>query len=70
LRGLPPFGYSPRMSSVETTGRTVQLHLVMPYKQQPRDHPSVRSHLERGFRIVQLQRISDREAVVTLAGSD
>lgn len=47
------------------TGR-VQLHLAMPYKQQPTDHPQVRSYLERGYRIVSLDRVSDREALVTV----
>jgi hypothetical protein len=44
-----------------------QLHIVMPYKLEARNHPRIRSYLDRGYRIVQLQRISDREAIVTLA---
>jgi len=44
----------------------VQLHLVLPYKMQPRKHHSVRRYLESGYRIVQLQRVTDREALVTL----
>jgi len=45
----------------------VQLHLVLPFKHEAQDHPQIRGYLERGFRIVQLQRISDREVVVTLS---
>jgi hypothetical protein len=45
----------------------VQLHLVLPYKFEPRAHRTVRRYLERGYRVVQLQRVSDREALVTLA---
>ncbi len=44
----------------------VQLHLVLPYKIEVRDDPQVRRYLERGYRIEQLQRVSDREAVVVL----
>lgn len=51
----------------ETNGaEIVQLHLVLPYKQEVRTHPRVARLLERGYRIVQLQRVSDREALVTL----
>ena len=46
----------------------LQLHLDLPYKQQPREHPKVRAYLDQGYRIVDLQRLSDREAMVTLAG--
>ncbi len=44
----------------------LQLHLKLPYKFEPRQHHQVRGYLERGYRIVQLQRLTDREAVVTL----
>ncbi len=44
----------------------VQLHLVLPYKFQPTDEPRVKSLLDRGYRIVQLQRVTDREVIVTL----
>ncbi len=47
--------------------KRVQLHLVLPYKLQPREHGRVREYLAHGYRIEQLQRISDREALVTLA---
>ena len=45
----------------------VQLHLVLPYKFEPTDEPQVRGLLDRGYRIVQLQRMTDREVIVTLA---
>jgi hypothetical protein len=44
----------------------VQLHLTMPFRLQPGTHPSVRTYLDRGFRIVAVQRLSDREALVTV----
>ena len=45
----------------------VQLHLVLPYKADPVEHDHVRSYLDRGYRIEQFQRITDREALVTLS---
>ncbi len=44
----------------------LQLHRVLSYKFEPREDPFLRRYLERGYRIEQLQRISDREAVITL----
>jgi hypothetical protein len=44
-----------------------QLHLVLPSRQEAASHPRLRDYLARGFRIVQLQRVTDREVVVTLA---
>jgi predicted GNAT superfamily acetyltransferase len=44
----------------------IQLHLVLPYKFEPRGDKRVRAYLDRGYRIVDLQRITDREALVTL----
>ena len=44
----------------------VQLHVVLPYKADPVEHNHVRSYLDRGYRIEQFQRITDREALVTL----
>ena len=45
----------------------VQIQLGMPYKQQPADHPRVRAYLDRGYRVVHVQRVTDQEALVTLA---
>jgi hypothetical protein len=47
--------------------RRVQLHLVLPYKEDPADHRKIRAYLDRGYQIEQLQRLTDREAIVTLA---
>jgi hypothetical protein len=47
-------------------GEKVQLHLLLPYKFHPREHPRIRRYLARGYGIAQLQRLSDREVVVTL----
>jgi len=44
----------------------VQLHLKLPFKKQPGEHPRVRDLLQKGYRIVQLQRITDQEVVITL----
>jgi hypothetical protein len=45
----------------------VQLQLPLAYRHEARQHPKIREWLERGYRIVQLQRLSDREVLVTLA---
>ena len=45
----------------------LQLHVELPYKFQPRDDPRVRAWLARGYRIAQYQRVTDREALITLA---
>lgn len=47
----------------------IQLQLALPYKRQPAEHHLVRAYLDRGYRVVHLQRISDRESLVTLAPS-
>ena len=52
------------------TSGPVQLHRVLPYKFEARDDPQIRAYLERGYRIVQLQRVTDREVLVTLARDD
>jgi hypothetical protein len=48
------------------TPRRLQLHLVLPYKFDPIEDHKVRGYLEQGYRVEQLQRVSDREALVTL----
>jgi hypothetical protein len=45
----------------------IQLHLVLPYKFDPRDEPRVARYLEQGYRVEQMQRVTDREAILTLA---
>ena len=42
-----------------------QLHLILPYKHQAMDHPEIRRQLDQGFRIAQIQRVTDREVLVT-----
>jgi len=49
-------------------GERFQLHLVLTYKHEVGEHPRVKQHLDRGCTIVQLQRVSDREVLVTLSG--
>jgi len=44
----------------------IQLHLVLPYKFQPTDEPRVKNLLDRGYRILDLQRVTDREVIITL----
>ena len=50
-----------------TDRERIQLHLVLPYKFDPAEDPRIRRYLDRGYRVEQLQRLTDREAVVTLA---
>jgi hypothetical protein len=51
-------------------GGRVQLHLVLPYKADPIEHHRIKAYLDRGYRIEQLQRLTDREAIVTLGPPD
>jgi hypothetical protein len=44
----------------------IQLHLVVPYKTEIRQDPKIRTYLGQGYRIVQLQRLTDREVITTL----
>jgi len=48
----------------------IQLQLVLPYKFQPGSHREVRSRLAEGFVIEGVQRLTDREAVITLVRPD
>ena len=47
--------------------KRVQMQVILPYKFQPVKHHRIRAYLDDGYRIEELQRISDREVVVTLA---
>ncbi len=49
-----------------TSPDRIQLHLVLPYKHEAASHPRIKAHLEGGYRIEQLQRVTDREVLVTL----
>ena len=69
-----PLAREGRMSDTEKAEtrentKRVQLHLTLLYKHQPRDHPRIREYLDRGFRITQLQRVTDHEVIVTLQSS-
>ena len=44
----------------------VQLHLTLSFKKEPREHPRIIALLDRGYRIAEFQRVTDKEAVVTL----
>ena len=50
--------------------KRLQLQLVLPYKFQPGSHHRVRAYLADGYVLEDVQRLSDREAVVTLALPD
>jgi len=47
-------------------GQRVQIHLALPFKVEPGSHPRIAKLLEQGYRISQLQRLTDRDAIVTL----
>ncbi len=47
--------------------RRVQLHVPLAFKHEPAHDPRVRAFLDRGYRLEELQRLSDRDALVTLA---
>ena len=53
------------MSSTDKKDR-IQLHLVLPYKFEPTEHPKISALLDEGYLIRQLQRVTDREVIVTL----
>jgi len=44
----------------------IQLQLTLPYKREVGEAPRVRRHLDEGYRIVRVQRLTDREVLVTL----
>jgi hypothetical protein len=48
-----------------STLRRQQLHLVLPYKFEPREHPRVAAMLAEGWKIVEVTRVTDRETLVT-----
>jgi hypothetical protein len=43
----------------------IQVQFQIPYNRQAQDDERVRSYLARGWRIAQLQRLSDHEALIT-----
>ena len=54
-----------------TASKRLQLQLPLPYGRQPREDERVRRQLALGWRIAQLQRLSDKEVLITFeaAGS-
>lgn len=56
------------MSSSETAER-IQLHLVLPYKFEAIEEPRVKKLLDRGYLVEHLQRVTDREVIITLRHS-
>ena len=46
--------------------RRIQLHLALPYKFDPWQHPRISRLLQQGYKVAQLQRLTDRDAIVTL----
>jgi len=56
-------------SPARDSAETVQLHLVLPYRIEPRDDPRVLAYLDRGYRVHELQRVTDREVLITLVCS-
>jgi hypothetical protein len=48
-----------------TATKRIQVQLRLPYSREARDDERVRGYLNQGWRIAQLQRLSDQEAVIT-----
>jgi hypothetical protein len=48
------------------SGERVQIHIPLPYKQEPKVNPRVSRLLAEGWRVAGLQRLTDRDALVTL----
>jgi hypothetical protein len=48
-----------------STTKRLQLQLPLPSGREPKDDERVRRQLNLGWRIVQLQRLSDQEVLVT-----
>ena len=46
--------------------KKIQIQLELPYKIEPRENRTIKKYLDKGWRIEHLQRLSDREALVTL----
>jgi len=60
----------PQAARAPEPPRAVQLQLALPYTQEARSHPRVRAWLDRGYRVVDLQRITDHEVLVTLGAGE
>ncbi len=53
------------MSDAATEPDQLQIHLVLPYNIEARRDVRVKGYLSRGYRIAELQRVSDREVLIT-----
>jgi len=47
------------------TSRRVQIQVPLPYGREPRQDERIKQHLDSGWRISQLQRLTDQEVLVT-----
>ena len=45
--------------------RRVQIQVPLPYGREPRQDERIKRHLDEGWRISQLQRLTDQEVLVT-----
>ena len=60
----PRKGIPARLPPV-TEPRRQQLHLALPYKFEPLEHPRVAKMLAEGWNVVDVTRVTDRETLVT-----
>lgn len=56
--------YPPRAPE-GAVARRLQIQIDLPYHREPKDDERVRRYLDAGWRIGQLQRLTDREVVIT-----
>jgi len=54
------------MTDRRDEGNPIQLHVQLAYKFDPNRDPRVRDLLSRGYKVAQFQRVTDRDAIVTL----
>ena len=47
------------------TSRRVQIQVPLPYGREPLQDERIKKHLDAGWRISQLQRLTDQEVLVT-----
>lgn len=53
-----------------TATKRIQVQFPLPFSREARDDERVRGYLNRGWRIAQLQRLSDQEAVITFEADE
>jgi len=70
LRGPSPDGYPLRPGGPQVAAiKRLQVQLQLPYGREPRNDERIRRQLDLGWRIAQLQRLSDQEVLVTFETS-